>query len=94
MCKQLYDDIVLSNCDVEFLLSRKLFFFTYGRHRCIVIPFFNVSNTCVLTKKTYNLVAFVWTNSKEEELIEFWKTVPALYDPGLRVYSKQTEVLF
>ena len=38
-----------------------------------------------------SIMDFVWTSSKEEELIEFWKTVPALFDPGLRSYSKRTD---
>ena len=28
---------------------------------------------------------------KKKELLEFLKTVPALYDSGLRVYSKRTD---
>ena len=36
-------------------------------------------------------MAFIWTAKKEEELIEFWKTVPALYDTGLRSFSSRTE---
>ena len=36
-------------------------------------------------------MAFNWTRSKEEELIELWKTVPALYDPVCRMYSNRNE---
>ena len=51
-------------------------FITLERHRCIIISFY-VSNTCVLIKKIYDLVkidnmAFVWTHSKDEELIVFF----------------------
>ena len=35
-------------------------------------------------------MAFNWTKSKEEEVVELWKTVPS-YNPGCRMYPNRNE---
>ena len=36
-------------------------------------------------------MAFNWTRASEEELIEAWKTMPALYDTGCNEYSNRDD---
>ena len=36
-------------------------------------------------------MSFDWTRTNEEELVEAWKTKPALFDTESRIYSSRTE---